>query len=105
MSVFRVREVITDVVRPFSRHQDTVPTRPLKAAAPGTPPPAPSYTPPSRLPGDQEYEIGLAREIFVELSQIPPEARDRVMGMVGHLMDTYSPIERDITPHPQGAPI
>lgn len=98
MSMFRVREVMGDVVKPFRFSQDDVPTRPHR---PVEPPPA-SYAPPqARLPADQEYEIGLAKEIFVELSQIPPEARNRVMGMVNNLMDTYAPEPKDITPHPQ----
>lgn len=103
MSMFRVREVMGDVVRPFRSSQDDVPTRPHRA--PVEPPPS-SYAPPqARLPADQEYEITLAKEIFVELSQIPPQARDRVMSLVNNLMETYSPAERDITPHPQGAPV
>jgi hypothetical protein len=104
MSMFRVREVMGDVVKPFRFNQDDVPTRPHRA--PVTPPPPASYAPPKpRLPEEQEYEITLAKEIFVELSQIPPQARDRVMGLVNNLMETYSPMEKDITPHPQGAPV
>lgn len=103
MTMFRVREVMGDVVKPFRFHQDDVPTRPVRPQAEA---PAASYAPPQpRLPADQEYEITLAKEIFVELSQIPPQARDSVMGLVNNLMETYSPVERDITPHPQGAPV
>lgn len=104
MSMFKVREVMNDVVRPFRANQDDLPTRPHRA--PVQPPPPSSYAPPiAKLPAEQEYEIGLAKEIFVELSQIPPEARNRVMGMVNNLMDTYAPEPKDITPHPQGAPV
>lgn len=103
MSMFKVREVMSDVVRPFRTNQDDVPTRPHHAPVA---PPSSSYAVPyPKLPADQEHEIALAKEIFVELSQIPPDARDRVMGMVNNLMATYSPSPRDITPHPQGAPV
>lgn len=104
MTMFRVREVMGDVVKPFRfNHQDDIPTRPHRP--PVEAPPASYAVPKPRLPDDQEYEITLAKEIFVELSQIPPQARDRVMGLVNNLMETYSPVERDITPHPQGAPV
>jgi hypothetical protein len=106
MSLFRVREVMNDVVRPFHRSQDDIPTRPHRA--PEQPASSSYAVPLPKLPADQEYEIGLAREIFVELSQIPPEARNRVMGIVNNLMDTYPPLaERDITPRtvPQGHPV
>lgn len=104
--MFKVREVMSDVVRPFRFNQDDIPTRPHRAPV-APPPPSTSYAVPvPKLPADQEYEIGLAKEIFVELSQIPPEARDRVMGMVNNLMETYTPQHpHDITPHPQGAPV
>jgi hypothetical protein len=104
MAMFRVREVMGDVVKPFRfQHQDDVQTQPLRA--PPAPPPSSYAVPKTRLPDDQEYEITLAKEIFVELSQIPPLARDRVMGIVNNLMQTYEPMEKDITPHPQGAPV
>jgi hypothetical protein len=102
--MFKVREVMNDVVRPFRFNQDEITTRPHRVPEP---PPSSYAVPKPRLPDDQEYEITLAKEIFVELSQIPPDARNRVMGIVNNLMDTYEPTERDITPHthPQGAPI
>lgn len=89
-----------DKVTPFPHvERDELPTRQQSTMGLGYAPPKP------KLPPSQEYEISLAKEIYVELSQIPPEARDRVMGMVSHMMETYAPVEKDITPHPQGAPV
>jgi hypothetical protein len=106
-----IRDVIRSIypreenIAHFPRvERDEQPTRPLHHA----PQQASGYAPPfPRLPANQEYEIQLAKSIFVDLSQIPTEARDRVMGMVNNLMSTYAPPEKDITPHPhpQGAPV
>ena len=84
--------------------RDEMPTRPQTMSWPPIPPQAKHYEPPQPLiPVEIAHELTVSREIFVELLQVPPDARDRIMHMVEDMLKLYAPVEAEN--HPEGSPV
>ena len=85
--------------------RDVEPTRPQRFAHNPQPPPQPwpsgSYGP--QMPKSVQHEMTVAREIFVELLNVTPEARTRIVQQVEHLLKMYG--EEGEQPNVEGAPV
>lgn len=86
--------------------RDQEPTRPHRFQHNPQPPPhqqwpSGSYGP--QMPKSVQHEMTVAREIFVELLNVTPEARTRIVQQVEHLLKMYG--EEGEQPEVNGAPV
>lgn len=58
-----------------------------------------------KLPDTVQHEMTVAKEIFVELLNVPPDARDRIMHMTADLLRLYAPVDADAREVPEGSPV
>ena len=111
MSKFSLRQMLSDPMNRLSENvtpiRDEIRTQPH---VPGWPPPqmpnAKSYPTGPKIPDHVAHEMAVAKEIFVELLNVPPDARDRIMHMTADLLRLYAPpVEGEAQEVPEGSPV
>lgn len=113
MRKFSLKQMLSDPMNEL-RHEnvtplrDEIPSRPQTTM--GWPPahhgPKPSYPTGPKIPDHVSHEMTVAKEIFVELLNVPPDARDRIMHMTADLLRLYAPpVEGEAHEVPEGSPV
>lgn len=97
--IFGGKPMRDDNVTPL---RDAEPTRPQRFQPPPAPPQPSAYHHDPKLPRSVYNEMLIAREIFTELLSVDPEARQRIVQQVEHLLKMYG---KDDTTPPEGAPV